>query len=81
MSKRPYPLRELIKKLKTYGVVVMGRERGKGSEVILLLPDENGSMKGPQIPVKNHGKNTEISWQAIGSILRRFNIDPKDFWK
>lgn len=80
MSKKPYPLRELIKKLKSYGVVVMGRKRGKGSEVILLLPDKLGSTKGPQYPIKNHGRNTEIQVAVVKAALRRFGIEEKGFW-
>lgn len=80
MPKRPYTIRELLKKLKSYGVVAMKRKRGKGSELVLLKPNKPGSKQGPQIPIKNHGPSTEIYFQTILAILRRFNIDPKDFW-
>jgi hypothetical protein len=80
MSKRPYSIRALLKKLKPYGIVTMQRKRGKGSELILIKPESPESNKGPQIPIKNHGSSTEIHYQTILSILRRFNIDPKNFW-
>ncbi|MGB5158037.1 hypothetical protein [Desulfobacterium sp. N47] len=59
---------------------IMQGKRGKGSEVILLKPNKPGSKQGPQIPIKNHGPSTEIHYPVIISILRRFGIDPKDFW-
>jgi hypothetical protein len=65
--------------LKPYGVVVMTK-RGKGSERILLKPNEAGSRKGPQYPIKYHGDDTVISLPVINAILRRFNIDDT-FWK
>ncbi|MBU4261220.1 MAG: type II toxin-antitoxin system HicA family toxin [Proteobacteria bacterium] len=80
MSKRPYTIRELLKKLKSYGIVAMERKRGKGSELILIKPNNPDSTKGPQIPIKNHGPSSEIYYQTILAILRRFDIDPKDFW-
>ena len=78
MPKRPLKLRELIKRLKPYGIVVMSKKRGKGSEIILLKPVEPGSKRGPQYPLKNHGVNTEIHLPVIEGLLRRFNIE--DFW-
>jgi hypothetical protein len=79
MSKRPYKIGELLKKLKLYGVVALAK-RGKGSEIILIKPISPGSKKGPQYPIKNHGKATEISVPVIIRILDRFNIDQNDFW-
>lgn len=79
-NKRPYTVRKLLKKLKPYGIVAMTRKRGKGSEFILVKPNAPGSTQGPQIPIKNHGSSTEIHYQVILSILRRFDINPKKFW-
>ncbi len=79
MPKKPLKINELKKKLKKYGVAVL-KKRGKGSEEILLLPDEPGSRNGPQYPIKNHGKQTEIHIPVINAILRRFGIDADDFW-
>ena len=83
--RRPLKLRELLKRLKPFSIVVMPShgtaKRGKGSEIILLKPDHPGSRKGPQYPVKNHGMGTEISKPVIAAILRRFGIDEDDFWK
>lgn len=81
MPKKPLALKDLLKKLKAYGVVSLTRKRGKGSEIILLKPASPGSKKGPQYPVKNHGKSTEISKPVIRAILRRFEINEDDFWE
>lgn len=78
MPKCPLKIRELIKRLKPYGVKVLSKKRGKGSERILLLPDNPTSKKGPQYPIKDHGRDTELSVPVINAILRRFEID--DFW-
>jgi len=48
MPKKPYKYRELIKKLKSYGIIEMARKRGKGSETILLKPGHPGSTQGLQ---------------------------------
>jgi len=87
MPKSPLKLRELLRRLTSYGVVVMERSgsgtgrRGKGSEIILLLPEKEGSKRGAIYPVKNHGMGTEISIPVIQAILRRFDIDPGEFWR
>ena len=80
MPKGPLKLRELLKKLKPYGVIPLAK-RGKGSEIVLLKPEEEGSRKGPQFPIKNHGKGTEIYVPVIEAILRRFDIDSDEFWQ
>ena len=80
MPKSPLKLRELLKRLNRYGIVVV-RDRGKGSEIILLQPNEPGSSKGPQYPIKNHGEGTEISIPVIRALLRRFGIDEREFWE
>jgi hypothetical protein len=77
MPKAPQKLKELLRRLAKYGVIVMSK-RGKGSEIVLLLPDAKNSTKGPQYPIKNHGTGTEIPIPVINAILRRFNIN--DFW-
>jgi len=80
MPKRPLKVREMLQRLKPYGVVAMERKRVKGSELILIKPDPPGSNKGPQIPIKNHGNSTEIYVPVILAVLRRFEIDPKVFF-
>lgn len=77
MPKGPLKYRELIKKLKKYGVEEI-KDGGKGSERMLIKPDTPGGKKGPQIPIKYHGKNTEIPVPVINAVLRRFNIT--NFW-
>ena len=59
----------------------MTRNRGKGSEIILFKPEKEGSKKGAQYPIKDHGKKTEIYIPVINAVLRRFNIDSKEFFK
>jgi len=81
MPKCSLKLRELLKKLKSYGIATLSRKRGKGSEIILIRPNAPGSKQGPQFPVKDHGPGTEISIPVITAILRRFSIDDKEFWK
>lgn len=76
----PLKYRELIARLKPFGVIVL-ESRGKGSERILLKPVVAGSVKGPQIPIKHHGDSTEIYLPVIRAVLRRFDIDPDEFWK
>jgi hypothetical protein len=80
VSNGPLTLRDLLKKLKKFGVIVLS-DRGKGSEIILVRPDSPGSYRGPQYPVKNHGPGTEIKPAVIRALLRRFNIDPTEFWR
>lgn len=80
MPKRPLKLRELLKKLKPYGITTLSK-RGKGSEIILVKPNSPGSKQGPQYPIKDHGPGTEISIPVINAILRRFDIDPNEFWE
>lgn len=79
MPKRPLKFRELLERLKPYGIVPMAK-RGKGSEIILLLPEEPGSKKGLQYPIKHHGDGTEIYIPVINAALRRFAINPEEFW-
>jgi hypothetical protein len=70
----------VIKKLKSYGVQPMPDKRGKGSETILIRPESPGSKRGPQYVIKNHGLNTEISVPVIMAVLRRFDINPDEFF-
>jgi hypothetical protein len=80
MPKGALKLKELLERLKPYGVEPLDSRRGKGSEIILVKPIEPGSRKGPQYPIKNHGMGTEISIPVINALLRRFGINPKEFW-
>jgi hypothetical protein len=80
MPKSPFKLKELLAKLKSYGVISL-KKRGKGSERILLRPKKPGSQKGPQYPIKDHGEGTEISVPVVNAVLRRFKIDKEKFWE
>ena len=79
MPKKPLKNRDLLKKLKPYGVISLSN-RGRGSEIILLKPDAPGSKKGPQYAIKDHGDSTEQSIPVINAILRRFGIGNDTFW-
>ena len=82
MSGRITPLKidALLSKLRKFGVEVM-EGRGKGSHIVLFLPDTQGSNRGPQFSLKNHGKKTELGVGTIKAVLRRFNISREDFLK
>jgi len=73
----PLPLRELLSRLAGYGVV---HHRGR-KHLILVKPTGRDPHKGPQYPVTDHGPATEIGVPVIRACLRRFGIDPDDFWK
>lgn len=73
-------LRAFLKRLKDFGVISLTK-RGKGSEIILVKPENPGSNKGPQYPIKNHGSKTMIKRPVIKTALRRFDISEDDFWK
>ena len=79
MPKRSLKFRELISRLKPYGITIMAK-RGKGSEVILLKPEAPGSKRGATFPIKHHGDGTEIYIPVINAVLRRFGISPEEFW-
>ncbi len=79
MPTRPLRYRELLQKLRPYGVEE--RHGGKGSERILIKPEPPGSNRGPQITIRCHGEGDEISKPVIRAVLRRFNISPDEFWK
>ena len=81
MPKKRLKHRQLLKKLKQFGIIE-DKRRGKGSERMLILDkgfDEK--YQGPQIPIKYHGENTEYSPKITDAILFTFGIDPNEFWK
>ncbi|RMG02212.1 MAG: type II toxin-antitoxin system HicA family toxin [Nitrospirae bacterium] len=81
---RPRPLkhRELLKKLKKFGIVEV-ETRAKGSERMLVLKSgfQGDKYRGPQIPIKCHGQGTEHSVKVINAVLRRFDIPSEKFWE
>ncbi len=79
MPKKPLKVDELLRKLRRFGVIPL-RNRGKGSELVLLLPESENSKKGPIFTIRDHGKGTQIYIPVINKILQRFDIDPKLFW-
>ena len=56
------------------------RIEGRGSEIILLRPEDPSSKQGFQYPIKNHGPGTEIRPGAIAACLRALGIDNDTFW-
>ena len=78
-SKKPLKKDELFRRLKRLGIEVL-KKRGKGSELVLRQPDAPGSQKGEIFSIKDHGKKTEYAIPVINAVLRRFEIDPDDFW-
>lgn len=85
LQPRPLKYRELIVKLKPFGVIEHpDPKRGKGSERIMILSsgwdEKTKKYHGPQYSIKHHGEGTEIYKPVIKSILNRFNIDPSEFW-
>lgn len=80
INPHPLKLRDFLKRLQDFGVRAMPDNRGKGSEIILIRPISKNELKGPQYPIKDHGSGTEISKAVITAALRRFNIEPEDFW-
>ena len=81
MPKRRLKHRELLKKLRKYGVIE-DSSRGKGSEHLLIIDrGTGGKYKGPQTSIKYHGDNTEHSPKITESILRTFGINEDEFWK
>jgi hypothetical protein len=80
MPKHPFKYRDLLAKLKPYGIVPL-KKRGKGSEVVLLKPESPGSKRGPMITIKHHSDSTEIYLPVVKAVLRRFGIDEEEFWK
>jgi hypothetical protein len=79
VSKRPLTVRELLQRLKPYGVEVL-TGRGERSETWLLMPEKPGADRGPMYSIRNHGPSTEISVSVINSLLSRFGIDKNSFW-
>ena len=80
MSKHPLKYRDLLAKLKPYGIVPL-KKRGKGSEVVLLKPEGPGAKRGPMITIKHHADSTEIYLPVVKAVLRRFGIDEDEFWQ
>ncbi len=80
MSKHPLKYRDLLAKLKPYGIVPM-KKQGKDSEVVRLKPKSFGSKRGLMITIKHHANSTEIYLPVINAVLRRFGIDEGDFWE
>lgn len=48
MPKAPLKLKELLKRVKRFGVVPMASARGKGSEIIPVKPYSAGAKNGPR---------------------------------
>jgi len=75
-SERPHPLplREFLRRLRSFGI----EEHPGTNHLILLLPRVPGTKQGPQFPIKRKG---EVDVPIIAACLRRFDIDPDEFWR
>lgn len=78
-TKKPLKRDELLQKLRPFGIEIL-KKRGKGSELVLRLPGIPGSRKPEIFTIKDHGKKTEYAVQVVNAVLRRFGINPDDFW-
>jgi len=72
--------RDVVARLKKFGVAEYVA-RGKGSERLLVRESEPGSGKGPQYALKCHGAGKEVANGTLRALLRRLNIDPKEFFE
>lgn len=73
-------VRKLLQRLSSYGVIIR-TGAGKGSETVLVRPtNPTVPTKGPQYTIKHHRDSDEISGHIISAILRRFSINPNEFW-
>ncbi len=79
MPKKPLKRDELLRRPKPFGVIPL-TDRGKGSEMVLLLPNAEGAGQGEVFTIRDHGKNAEIYIPVINALLKRFGINPDDFW-
>lgn len=84
MARGALKLRELLDRLKPYGVEALpstgSSKRGKSSEIILVKSNTPGSRQGPQYSIKNHGMGRETDPHVIDPVLRRFGISKAEFW-
>jgi hypothetical protein len=78
MRKSPLRFKDLLKRLRPYGVKV--KKGGKGSETILQRPVSRGSTAGPQFTMKKHGKNPEIDWRVIEALCEDLGIPETAIW-
>jgi hypothetical protein len=71
---RPLKYRDLLKKLKRFGVVE-DKKRGKGSER-MLVGMVNGTVQ--RYPTKCHNENDDKPRAVIQAIRRRFKLTKED---
>jgi hypothetical protein len=72
--------RDVVARLRRFGVAEYAA-RGKGSERLLVRETEPGAGKGPQYALKCHGEGKEVATGTLRALLRRLNIDPRDFFQ
>ena len=75
IADKPLRYRELIRKLKKFGVI---EENRRGRRKILFHPNIDG--KPAQIPIHPHSEHYEFSRSVIRSVRERFKIDLDDFY-
>lgn len=75
---RRLPYRELLARLKPFGIIE-NRGRGKGSERLFIRRDPDTGQER-SYPIKCHGEGDEQGIGTIVACLRRFDISPEAFW-
>lgn len=73
---RPLRYRELVNRLKVFGVI---EKTGKGSVRMLFKLDVEGLRRS--YPIHPHSEHHEFGPPIIRAILRRFKIAEESFWE
>jgi hypothetical protein len=74
MVERPLKYRDLLKRLKLFGVDEI-KSRGKGSERLFIRVVDGVKLS---IPTKCHNENDEKPRGVISAIRRRLRLTPND---
>ena len=74
---KPLRYRELLARLKDFSVIE--KRWGGGSRRMLFK--ENVEGLNVSYPIHPHSENDELGLPIIKATLRRFKIDPNEFWK
>jgi hypothetical protein len=74
---KPHPIAysELRKKLRSLGVTEKIKHTHRNTRILCPKGEDF-----PFYPIHHHGDQREVKIPEINAILRRFGIDPNDFW-
>ncbi len=75
---RPLRYRELLRKLRVFGVDEKDSPSG-GSKRMLYKENVEGRKRS--YPIDTHSEHHEFGLPIINPILRHFKIHPDEFWK